>query len=89
MKNFTVLWLIMIISFSLNAVEPISPIPLNVAHDTRKAAIGKSLFFDPILSHDKTIACVSCHSFEHGGSDPRPVSIGVKEMRVVCKHPPF
>lgn len=78
MKNFTVLWLIMVISFLLNAAEPISPIPQSLTHDTPKAAIGKRLFFDPILSHDKTIACVSCHSFEHGGSDPRPVSIGVK-----------
>jgi len=76
MKNFTFLCLL-IIPLLLNAVEPISPIPQHVPHNALKAAIGKSLFFDPILSHDRTIACVSCHSFEHGGGDPRAVSIGI------------
>ncbi len=39
------------------------------------------LFMDPKLSSDGTVACVSCHSFEHGGADPRPVSIGTHGKR--------
>lgn len=42
-----------------------------------KAAVGKKLFFDPILSKDQTIACITCHNFQFGGADPRVFSIGV------------
>ncbi len=57
--------------------EPIRPIPRHVDYDVKKAELGLSLFLDPKLSADGTVACVSCHSFDHGGADPRPVSIGV------------
>ncbi|MCF6200814.1 MAG: c-type cytochrome, partial [Hydrogenimonas sp.] len=59
------------------ATEPIKPIPRTIAYNQKKAELGKLLFMDPQLSSDKSVACVSCHSFEHGGADPRPVSIGV------------
>ncbi|WP_281951587.1 cytochrome-c peroxidase [Nitrosophilus kaiyonis] len=61
----------------LYSKEPISPIPQNIKYNKDKAILGKYLFFDPILSKDKTISCASCHDFNHGGADPRPVSIGV------------
>jgi len=57
--------------------EPIDPIPQEYPYDKEKAKIGKFLFFDPILSKDQSVACVSCHDFNYGGADPRPVSIGV------------
>jgi cytochrome c peroxidase len=41
-----------------------------------KIALGKRLFFDPILSKDKTINCASCHILEQGGDDNRPTAIG-------------
>ncbi|SMC08489.1 cytochrome-c peroxidase [Nitratiruptor tergarcus] len=69
---------IFFLSLLLYAKEPITPIPHNIPYDLQKAHLGKLLFFDPILSKDKTVACVSCHDFDHGGADPRPVSIGVK-----------
>ncbi len=40
--------------------------------------LGRMLFYDPILSADKTISCASCHRQEFGFSDPRTVSVGVK-----------
>ncbi|NPA04345.1 MAG: c-type cytochrome [Epsilonproteobacteria bacterium] len=61
----------------LVAKEPIDPIPQNYPYDKDKAKIGKVLFFDPLLSRDETVACVSCHDFNYGGADPRRVSIGV------------
>ncbi len=61
----------------LNAIEPITPIPQTIPYNSAKAALGKRLFFDTILSRDQTIACVTCHDFQHGGADPRIVSIGV------------
>ncbi|WP_353661698.1 cytochrome c peroxidase [Hydrogenimonas sp. SS33] len=59
------------------AEEPIKPIPLHVPYDHEKAELGKALFADPNLSADGTVSCASCHSFDHGGADPRPVSVGV------------
>ncbi len=60
----------------LPADDPIKPIPKTIAYNTKKAELGRLLFMDPRLSSDKSVACVSCHSFDHGGADPRPVSIG-------------
>ncbi|WP_187647430.1 cytochrome-c peroxidase [Nitrosophilus labii] len=65
-------------SLFLLAKEPITPIPKNIKYDKEKAILGKYLFFDPLLSKDKSISCASCHDFNHGGADPRPVSIGVE-----------
>ncbi|WP_236579121.1 cytochrome-c peroxidase [Hydrogenimonas urashimensis] len=63
------------------AEEPILPIPLKVPYDRVKAKLGKILFFDPKISSDGTVSCHSCHDFNHGGADPRPVSIGVHGKR--------
>ena len=46
--------------------------------DPQKAELGKLLFFNPILSSDRTISCASCHSPDHGFADDKPVSIGIK-----------
>ena len=45
--------------------------------DDERAALGRRLFFDPVLSVDRTVACASCHRPEHGFADPRPLSAGV------------
>ena len=51
------------------------PIPLDVAFDRPRAALGERLFRDPTLSHDGLVSCTSCHHFEtHGGADGLPVS---------------
>jgi cytochrome c peroxidase len=42
-----------------------------------KAELGKLLFFDPILSKDKTISCASCHKPGYAFADTSVVSIGV------------
>jgi cytochrome c peroxidase len=60
----------------LSAREPIEPLPVQVDYDA-----GKALFFDPILSHNRSIACVSCHDLSSGGADSRDVSIGVNGMK--------
>jgi len=41
-----------------------------------KIALGKELFFDTVLSRDKTINCASCHILEQGGDDNLPTAIG-------------
>jgi len=73
------LFLFLFVVTTLSALEPIAPLPTNMDHiDLEKAKLGRSLFFDPQLSSDKTISCHSCHSFDNGGADPRVVSIGVQ-----------
>ena len=69
------------------AEEPIRPIPRHLDYDHKKADLGFLLFLDPKLSEDGTVACVSCHSFEHGGADPRPVSIGVHGKKGAANAP--
>jgi len=61
--------------------EPITPIPETIPYDKNKADLGKKLFFDTILSKDKTLSCASCHSFSHGGADGKVVSTGVNNQQ--------
>ena len=44
-----------------------------------KIALGKKLFFDPILSVDSTISCASCHFPQYGFSDTVQFSKGVED----------
>ena len=82
MKQFITIFLLLAATCTLSvAEEPIEPIPLSADYDRSKAQIGKMLFFDPILSKDRTLACVSCHDFDYGGADYRRVSVGIAERR--------
>ncbi len=40
-------------------------------------ALGRKLFYDPILSGDGTQACATCHMQEFGFTDPRQFSVGI------------
>ncbi len=62
----------------LFAKELITPIPETIPYDHAKAALGKKLFRDPILSRDGTISCESCHHLDYNGADATPVSTGVE-----------
>jgi len=46
-----------------------------------KAALGKLLFFDPVLSRNKTISCASCHKPAYAFADTTAVSVGVKNRK--------
>lgn len=60
-----------------NSHEPIKPIPIDVKLDTRKVALGRKLFHDPLLSGDNTVSCASCHALDTGGVDRRKFSKGI------------
>ncbi|MBS1650592.1 MAG: cytochrome-c peroxidase [Bacteroidetes bacterium] len=45
-----------------------------------EADLGKALFFDPILSSDKTISCASCHKPELAYADSSAFSKGVNNQ---------
>lgn len=53
---------------------PAAPAPDRTA---MRVALGKRLFFDPILSRDRTVSCASCHKPEYAFADNVPVSAGV------------
>ena len=43
-------------------------------------ALGKKLFFDPILSRDSSLSCAGCHKKENAFSDPAVKSRGVDNV---------
>lgn len=50
-------------------------------------ALGKRLFFDPVLSSDKKISCASCHKPEFAFADSSAVSTGVGGRKGVRNTP--
>ncbi|AEI47753.1 cytochrome-c peroxidase [Runella slithyformis] len=52
------------------------PTPPDNLPSAEKAALGKLLFFDPILSGHKDVACATCHHPEFGFAESLEISIG-------------
>jgi len=50
--------------------------PADNPHSDAKAALGRTLFFDPRLSGSEQIACASCHDPDLGWADGRTTSFG-------------
>lgn len=57
--------------------DPLRPLTGPAQVSPELAALGRRLFFDPRLSADDSIACVSCHDLNKGGTDRRQFSIGI------------
>ncbi len=76
MKRLLLVLLFLCVAEEGWADHAIQPIPRSIPYEKAKAELGKRLFFDPALSGDGTVACVSCHSPETG-ADTRPFSLGV------------
>lgn len=55
--------------------EPV--IPEDNPQTVEGVALGKKLFFDPILSLNNTQACADCHRPENAFTDPRRLSVGI------------
>jgi cytochrome c peroxidase len=53
------------------------PIPEANPLTSKKAALGRELFRDPLLSRDHQISCATCHDPARGFSDNRTVAAGV------------
>lgn len=59
--------------------EPIQPLPEKVTGlDQAKVNLGQKLYNDKRLSSDNTVACVTCHQLDKGGTDLLVVSKGIK-----------
>ena len=46
-----------------------------VAYDEKKSALGKALFFDPILSENNLLSCASCHDPKKAFTDGKIKSV--------------
>ncbi|NOZ54012.1 MAG: cytochrome-c peroxidase [Gammaproteobacteria bacterium] len=69
------------IVFAFEALPSKPPIPKDNPITPAKIELGKQLFFDPRLSVDGTVSCNSCHNVMAGGTDNRPVSVGVSGQK--------
>jgi cytochrome c peroxidase len=56
---------------------PPVPVPVDNPLTVETIALGRQLYYDPIISADKTISCASCHGPQMGFADTHPVSLGV------------
>ena len=61
----------------LSALPLEIPYPLDNPFTAKKAALGKLLFYDPILSGNKEVSCATCHHPEYGYGESLDISIGV------------
>jgi cytochrome c peroxidase len=57
--------------------EPVQPLPMKVALNEAKVALGDKLFHDRFLSGDNTLNCASCHDLTKGGTDQLKVATGI------------
>lgn len=63
-------------SVPLGLDSPI-PIPEDNPLTPEKIALGRQLFFDPVLSKNRSISCSSCHLPDHGFSGNTSVATGL------------
>src|ERR1700719_1151004 len=62
-------------------------IPADNPPTAETIALGRRLFYDPILSSDRSVSCASCHSPQFGFADSRPLSEG-EEKKPAPRHSP-
>ena len=77
MKKLLILLSLLFYNTLASASEPIEPLPEHMAVDKKKAELGKELFFDTMLSRDRTINCATCHLLRAGGDDNLRFSFGI------------
>jgi cytochrome c peroxidase len=53
----------------------------------KRVALGRQLFFDPILSENNSIACASCHQPSHGFTSPDGRPRGIRGQTLSRKAP--
>lgn len=58
---------------------PELPVPTDNLLTAERVALGRRLFYDPLLSSDSTVSCASCHLQTLAFSDGLPVSFGVAD----------
>lgn len=67
--------------------EPILPVPLKHDVSLRKAALGKRLFHETLLSGDNSLSCASCHDVTRSGAEASSSSTGIEGQKGVMNAP--
>ena len=69
----------------------LSAMPVNVPADNpitdAKTALGRELFFDPVLSNNRKVSCATCHDPDRAFADDKALAVGVFG-RVGKRHSP-
>jgi len=55
------------------------PVPEAYPLTPAAVSLGRRLFFDPILSRDRSLSCTTCHDPEESFTDGRVVSMGIDQ----------
>ena len=63
--------------WELPAGFPVPAVPDDNQMSEKRVALGKKLFYDPVLSIDSTVSCGSCHKTGAGLADNRAISPGI------------
>src|SRR5258708_19298524 len=62
---------------TLSALPPTPQAPKDNPTTPAKVALGRLLFWDPLLSGPQDVACASCHHPQNGYAEDRDLSLGV------------
>ena len=60
----------------LTALPLVAPAPADNPSTSAKVALGRALFWDPVLSGGKDVSCASCHHPANGYADALDLAIG-------------
>ena len=63
------------------------PVPAHAPLTAARVALGRQLFFDPLLSIDRSVSCASCHLPERAFTDGKATSEGVNQRRTLRNSP--
>jgi cytochrome c peroxidase len=63
------------------------PYPADNSYSAEKAALGATLFFDPVLSGSRNSACVTCHQPTLAWGDGLPRAIGDRQKAIDLRSP--
>lgn len=66
---------------------PYPTIPVDNQPTENRIALGKKLFFDPILSRDSSLSCSSCHLESYHFAEPKDISIGIENRKGIRNAP--
>lgn len=64
-------------SLTLSALPIDVPAPLNNPTRQETVELGRLLFWDPVLSGDRSVACATCHHPDFAYADGMTISVGV------------
>jgi cytochrome c peroxidase len=63
------------------------PVPESNPLTKEKIELGRKLFFDPVLSRDRTLSCATCHDPTLAFTDTKPVAVGVDGQKGTRRSP--